>query len=155
MHKVAEVSLTHSRGGVSSSVDDVTDTQRCLIISCHRGHRHARRVTEVSHTPTGAALTDVLLLKAIRAAFASEWGLSSSTPAAAAAAAPQPAAAAAPAATASARVFRHVYAALTLVVCFCGVPAAPLVLAMLPVREGLLSALVALARCVLTCSAIV
>ena len=33
MHKVAEVSLTHSRGGVSSSVDDVTDTQRCLIIS--------------------------------------------------------------------------------------------------------------------------
>ena len=97
---------------------------------------------------------DVLLLKAIRAAFASEWGLSSSTPAAAAAAAPQPAAAAAPAATASARVFRHVYAALTLVVCFCGVPAAPLVLAMLPVREGLLSALVALARCVLTCSAV-
>ena len=153
MHKAAEVSLTHSRGGVSSSVDDVTDTQRCLIISCHRGHRHARRVTEVSHTPTGAALTDVLLLKAIRAAFASEWGLSSSTPAAAAA--PQPAAAAAPAATASARVFRHVYAALTLVVCFCGVPAAPLVLAMLPVREGLLSALVALARCVLTCTAIV
>ena len=104
----------------------------------------------MSHTPTGAALTDVLLLKAIRAAFASEWGLSSSTPAAAAAAA-----AAAPASTASARVFRHVYAALTLVICFCGVPAAPLVLAMLPVREGVLSALVALARCVLTCSAIV
>ena len=99
----------------------------------------------MSDIPTGAALTDVLILKAIRAAFASEWGISSSTPAAAAA----------PASTASARVLRHVYAALVLVVCFCGVPAAPLVLAMLPVREGLLSALVALARCVLTRRALV